>query len=193
MRARSDSRPAIVPIALTATAILSFLLWADLRPAARAQGPRSVGALTLSSPAFEAGRAIPAPYTCTGAGRSVPLVIDGVPDGARSLALIVDDPDAPKGGFTHWLVYNLPPSTRRIQAGASGGGLPAGAVEGRSDSGRVGYAPPCPPRGRHHYVFTLYALDAQLPSLGAVSRQRLEAALDRHILERATLVGTYAR
>src|SRR5438874_13828697 len=120
--------------------------------------------MTLSSPAFANNGEMPKKYGCSasgGAAVSPPLTIAVVPQEAKSLALIVDDPDAPGGTFTHWVVWNIAPTTTSIAEGLP----PAGASEGRSSSGKNGYAAPCPPSGEHHYVFTLYALDAaQVPT-----------------------------
>ena len=155
-------------------------------------------ALTLSSSAFSAGGAIPAKYTCDGEDTSPPLGWSGVPDRTMSLALIVDDPDAPdpaapKGRWVHWVLYNMPPDTRGLPAGARSGKLPPGAQEGANDFKRIGYGGRCPPIGRHRYYFTLYALDTSLPESERPSRADVEAAMKGHVIEKTEMIGTYAR
>ena len=159
--------------------------------------------LTLTSPAFEPHGAIPPRFTCDGEDLSPPLSWRGTPAGTRSLALIVDDPDAPdpaapKRVWVHWVLYDLPPDTTTLAEGASGkratGALPPGAREGRHDGGGRGYSGPCPPVGRHRYFHKLYALDTPSPDLGPDARKAdLERAMEGHILAQAELVGTYVR
>ena len=154
--------------------------------------------LTLTSPAFTHEGRIPPAYTCEGKDTSPALVFSGVPEGARSLALIVDDPDAPdpkapKMTYVHWVLYNIPPSASGIAESARGTAVPKGAVEGTNDWKRTGYGGPCPPIGRHRYFFKLYALDIVLPNLGAATKPQLEAAMKGHVLEQATLMGTYQK
>lgn len=110
--------------------------------------------MTVTSTAFEEGEAIPARYTCDGDGEQPPLTWEGVPAGASALALVVDDPDAPRGTFTHWVVLDLPVDTTGLDAGT----LPRGSVQAENSGGTTSYYPPCPPRGVHHYRFTVYAL-----------------------------------
>jgi len=154
--------------------------------------------LSLSSPAFEAGAAIPPLYTCDGSNISPPLNWSGVPPGTKSLAVIVDDPDAPdpeapQRTRVHWVIYNIGPNASGLAQGALGRELPLGSREGINDWQETGYGGPCPPIGRHRYVHKLYALDTMLPDLGKASKVRLEQAMDGHILERAELVGLYQR
>ena len=153
--------------------------------------------LTIRSSAFVAGEAIPPTYTCEGADTSPPLEWSEVPDTTMSLALIVDDPDAPdpaapKRRFVHWVLYNIPPDARGLKDGASAGGLPPGAREGANDFKRSGYGGPCPPIGRHRYFFTLYALDESL-SVESPTKSDLEAAMKGHIIAQAELIGTYEK
>lgn len=154
--------------------------------------------LTLTSPAFYAGAEIPARHTCDGDDRSPPLAWRGAPEGTRSFALVVDDPDAPdpaapKRVWVHWVLYNVPADVDALPEGASPGALPAGAREGQHDGGGGGWSGPCPPIGRHRYVHTLYALDAVLPDLGPhAGKAELRRAMEGHVLAHAALIGTYA-
>jgi hypothetical protein len=155
-------------------------------------------ALALTSTAFVHEGAIPAAYTCQGKDISVPLAWSGLPDGTRSLALIVDDPDAPdpaapKMTWVHWVLYNIPPGADGLEEGVKSSGLPEGTREGRNDWGRTGYGGPCPPVGRHRYFFKLYALDVVLPDLGTPDKARLERAMKGHVLAKHELIGTYAK
>ena len=158
----------------------------------------TIMALALTSTAFEPGGAIPAAYTCQGKNVSVPLAWSGLPAGTRSLALIVDDPDAPdpaapKMTWVHWVLYNIPPTATGLPEAVEPKALPAGTLEGRNDWGRTGYGGPCPPVGRHRYFFKLYALDVALPDLGQPDKARLERAMQGHVLVQQQLVGTYAK
>jgi hypothetical protein len=148
-------------------------------------------AIQLSSAAFSPGAAIPRKYSCDGADVSPPLAWSGVPDGTRSLALIVDDPDAPRGTWSHWIVFRLPPATNSLP---EGGPLPAGTLTGRNDFRRTGYGGPCPPPGTsHRYFFRLYALDREVALESDATRQDLLDHIRDHILAQGELVGTYAR
>ena len=155
-------------------------------------------ALALTSTAFVHDGAIPATYTCQGKDIPVPLAWSGLPAGTRSLALIVDDPDAPdpaapKMTWVHWVLYNIPPGTEELKEGVKSSELPKGTLEGRNDWGRTGYGGPCPPVGRHRYFFKLYALDVVLPDLGTPDKARLERAMQGHVLAKHEIVGTYAK
>jgi len=150
----------------------------------------------LSSPAFGAGESIPVEYTCEGADRSPPLAWQGAPAATRSFVLIVDDPDAPDPAaprmtWVHWLLYNLPASTHSLTAGA--GDVPAAARAGTNDFKRTAYGGPCPPIGRHRYLHKLYALDIELPDLGAPDKAALLAAMQDHVLAQTQLIGTYIK
>lgn len=149
---------------------------------------------TLTSPAFQDGTTIPSRYTCDGDDVSPPLAWTEAPAGTKSLALINDDPDAPAKTWVHWVVYNIPPSARALpEAVPANPQLPDGTRQGTTDFGRVGYGGPCPPSGRHRYVFTLYALDTMLTLAPGVTKSQLEAAMQDHILAQAQLIGTYRR
>ncbi len=146
--------------------------------------------MLLTSPSFENGGLIPKKFTCDGGNINPELHIQNVPATAKSLALIMHDPDAPMpGGFTHWVVWNISPSSTVIKQESA----PPGAAEGKNTRAH-GYTGPCPPSGTHHYEFTLYALDEALElSEEATGKAELEAAIKGHILEEAKLVGLYAR
>lgn len=155
-------------------------------------------ALTITSPAFLDGESMAAKYTCEGQDISPALTWDGIPDGTRSLALIVDDPDAPdpaapKMTYVHWVLYNLPPETDGLPEGVTSDQLPAGTMEGLNDWQRVGYGGPCPPIGRHRYFHKLYALDNVLEDMGNPTKAELLKAMEGHILEQAQVVGTYQK
>jgi len=154
--------------------------------------------LTLTSSAFSAGGSIPAIYTCEGEDISPPLAWTGVPAGAQSLALIVDDPDAPdpaapKRVWVHWVLYNIPITATGLPEGVVPADLPSGALEGTNDWPAVGYGGPCPPIGRHRYFFKLYTLDSTLPDLHQPTKAELEAAMQGHILAHTELMGTYQK
>jgi len=155
-------------------------------------------ALTLSSPAFAANGEIPARYTCEGDDVSPPLAWSGVPKDTSSLALIVDDPDAPdpaapKRTWVHWVLYDMSAEADELPEGATGTQLPAGTREGINDWKRTGYGGPCPPIGRHRYFHKLYALDTALPNLREPSKKELLDAMQGHVLAEAQLIGTYQR
>jgi hypothetical protein len=146
-------------------------------------------AMKISSPDFTEGAAIPARFTCDGADINPALAIEGVPAQAKSLVLIVDDPDAPMGTWNHWLVWNIAPSTGKIAADS----VPAGAVQGRSDFGTAKYGGPCPPSGTHRYYFRLYALDTTLSLESKADRKALDKAISGHVIASAGLMGRYSR
>jgi len=150
----------------------------------------------LESSAFEAGGEIPARHTCEGDDVSVPLSWSGLPEGTKSLALVVDDPDAPdpsapKTVWVHWVLYDIPPDAGGLAEGVKA--LPAGAREGLNDWKRTGYGGPCPPIGRHRYFFKLYALDTLLSGLEQPTKGQIEAAMQGHVIASAELIGTYQK
>jgi Raf kinase inhibitor-like YbhB/YbcL family protein len=151
----------------------------------------------LTSPPFKDGESIPSVYTCDGEDLSPPLAWSGMPAGTQSLALIVNDPDAPdpaapKMVWDHWVLYNLPPGTNGLAENIKEDALPPGTRQGLNDWKRTGYGGPCPPIGRHRYFFKLYALDRELPDLGSPTGPELRQAFENHVLATATLMGTYA-
>lgn len=154
--------------------------------------------LTLTSPAFTHNGAMPARLTCDGQDLSPELRWSGLPADTKSLALIVDDPDAPDPAaprmtWVHWVLYNLPPTASSLAEAVAPGALPAGTRQGLNDWGRTGYGGPCPPIGRHRYFHKLYALDTVLPDLGKPTKAALERAMKGHVLASTELVGTYQR
>ncbi len=154
--------------------------------------------LKLTSTAFEHEGAIPILHTCQGRDVSPPLAWSGVPENAKSLVLIVDDPDAPDPAaprmtWVHWVLYNIPPSATGLPHGVSSNELPEGTLEGTSDFQRTGYGGPCPPIGRHRYFHKLYALDTVLPNLKKPRKADVEKAMKGHLIEQAVLVGTYQK
>ena len=151
--------------------------------------------MKITSTAFADNGEIPAVHTCEGRDIAPPLQFSGVPAGAKSLALIVDDPDAPdpaapKMTWVHWIIYDIAPTTAGLP---EGGALPSGARDGLNDWKRIGYGGPCPPVGRHRYFFKLYALDTTLSFAHPPTKQQLEQAMKGHVLGHAELVGNYAR
>ena len=144
---------------------------------------------TISSPAFTHQGMIPQKFSCDGADVSPPLQFDGAPANARSLALIMDDPDAPRGTWVHWVLWNIAPSNRGIKENS----IPSGACQGMNDFGRQDYGGPCPPSGTHRYFFKLYALDTTLDLGPSTTKAGLESAMQGHIIARAELVGLYKR
>lgn len=152
-------------------------------------------AMVLRSESFPDGGSIPTKYTCEGDNISPPLAWDGAPAQTRSFALVMDDPDALFGAFTHWVICDIDPNITILDEGVQAAPqLPGGAIQGKNGFGKIGYGGPCPPRGRpHHYRFTLYALDALLrPAPGASKKQAL-AAMHGHILEQTQLVGLFQK
>jgi Raf kinase inhibitor-like YbhB/YbcL family protein len=154
--------------------------------------------LTLTSAVFKHNSAIPALYTCQGKDVSVPLAWSGVPAGAKSLVLIVDDPDAPdpkapRMTWVHWVLYNLPPLATGLKEGIKPSELPKGTLDGLNDWKRTGYGGPCPPIGRHRYFHKLYALDTLLPAMESPTKADLEQAMKGHVIEKAELIGTYQK
>ena len=141
----------------------------------------------ITSTAFPEGKEIPKRFTCDGENVSPPLAWTGAPAGAKAYALIVDDPDAPSGLFTHWIAFNLPASTHSLPEGVKP------ANQGTNDFGKAGYGGPCPPKGRHRYFFHLYALKDELSGLKSPKRKEIDAALKGRVTGEAVLMGTYQR
>ncbi len=179
-------------------AYLAALSAAVLLLGGGAAGKEATMTFKITSPVFADKAGIPAKFTCEGDDISPPLAWSGVPEGTKSLVLIVDDPDAPdpkapRMTWVHWVLYDLPPATAGLAEGVATGALPAGTRVGLNDWKRADYGGPCPPIGRHRYFFKLYALDAVLPGLSAATKANVEAAMRGHVLAEAQLVGTYQK
>jgi Raf kinase inhibitor-like YbhB/YbcL family protein len=143
--------------------------------------------LVVKSSAFENNQLIPVKYTCDGDDVNPPLTIEGVPEGTKSLVLIVDDPDAPSGIWNHWVVWNIPPEARKIEENTVPG------TEGISTSRKHAYGGPCPPYGTHRYFFKVYALDAKLDLTANSTKKNVEKAMESHMLAEGELMGLYRR
>jgi Raf kinase inhibitor-like YbhB/YbcL family protein len=183
---------------------VAFLIGFGARGYASEKGPTSIKkgdvtmTLTVTSSAFSHKAEIPMRYTCDGEDISPALEWSGLPEGTKSVVLIVDDPDAPdpaapKMTWVHWVLYNIPPGVSGLPEGVSPTDLPEGTKPGLNDWKRTDYGGPCPPIGRHRYFHKLYALDVVLPDLGGPTKGELENAMEGHILSKAELVGTYQR
>jgi len=154
--------------------------------------------MIIESPSFMHDSVIPARHTCDGPNVSPPLTWAGIPAGTKSLALIVDDPDAPdpaapKMTWVHWVLYNIPPDANGLTEGIAVKDLPAGTLQGVNDWQRIGYGGPCPPVGKHRYFFKLYALDTVLPDLKRPTKVVLEKAMQGRVLAHSELIGLYHR
>jgi len=170
--------------------LISFIVSAD----AKEVNP----IMKLTSPGFENQGAIPKEFTCDGEDISPALAWSNVPEGTKSLALIVDDPDAPDPAnprmtWVHWVVYNIPATVSSLPEGVKEKDLPKGTLHGLNDWKKTGYGGPCPPIGKHRYFHKLYALDIVLPDLKQPTKAKLEKAMEGHVLSKAELVGVYQR
>ncbi|OGH06154.1 MAG: phosphatidylethanolamine-binding protein [Candidatus Levybacteria bacterium RBG_16_35_11] len=146
--------------------------------------------MEIKSPIFENNKEIPSKYTCDGEGINPPLTFSNIPKEAKSLVLIMDDPDAPMGTFTHWVIFNIDPKITEIKENS----IPSGSTLGLNNGGGVKYVGPCPPSGTHRYFFKLYALDITLSLTGEkISNREVEAAIQNHIVKKAELLGLYTR
>ncbi len=168
------------------TGLLDMLVLSALFVLAAKNVSAQPSGLQVTSSAFGHNQTIPRKYTCQGQDINPPLAISEIPEGTKSLALIVDDPDAPGGNWDHWLVYNIAP-TLEIKENSIPG------TQTRNDFGRVNYGGPCPPSGTHHYFFKLYALDTLLQFKKAPGKKELESAMQGHILAKAELIGLYKK
>jgi Raf kinase inhibitor-like YbhB/YbcL family protein len=146
------------------------------------------GRIKITSSAFQQGESIPAKFTCDGPDHSPSLQFHEIPSAARGLVLIVDDPDAPGGLFTHWTLWNIDPKTTIMAEGNASGG-----VQGANDFGKAGYGGPCPPSGTHRYFFRIFALDRPLDLPAGAKRSQLDAEMRSHVLAQGELMGRYSR
>ena len=144
--------------------------------------------ISITSPSFQAGGDIPTKFTCNGTNVSPELQISSVPNEAKSVVLIVDDPDAPRGLFTHWIVWNIDPKTTRVAENSA----PAAGVQGTNDFGKRNYGGPCPPSGMHRYFFKIFALDTKLELKPSARRAELDAAMRGHVLTQGELMARYS-
>jgi Raf kinase inhibitor-like YbhB/YbcL family protein len=182
---------------LTLFLVLTACTSKSAEPPSSAPGGTIPAELAITSPVFAQNAAIPVKYTCQGSDISPALEWPASPAGTKSLALIMDDPDAPVGVWVHWIVYNLPPDTRGLQESASQGkstqaNLPSGTLQGKNSFNRVNYGGPCPPSGEHHYRFHLYALDITI-SGETLDKTALLKVMEGHILSQGELVGLYKK
>jgi Raf kinase inhibitor-like YbhB/YbcL family protein len=163
-----------------------FVVFAFAIPAKEISAQEAGGGMRITSPEFKHNESIPRKFTCQGEDVSPALVIEGIPEGAKSLALIVDDPDAPMGMWVHWVVYDIPVTARVEEKGIPG-------KQGMNDFGRLDYGGPCPPSGTHRYFFKIYALDGLLNLEEGINKKQLEGAMQGHILDQAELIGLYKK
>jgi len=181
----------LVILSVGAAAVITF--WREIKSAALTKTTDSdqtiLDDMIIASPAFADNAKIPDDYGCQGKNVNPPLVFEEAPSQAKSLVLIVDDPDSPSGVWTHWLVWNIDPAVGEIRPDSA----PRGAREGRNDFGDNGYGGPCPGSGAHHYHFKLYALDQSLSLKTGAGKDDLLAAMSGHIMAQGELVGVYSR
>lgn len=166
--------------------ILILLLILVLASCVKQTKAQEGGSMKIISPEFENGKFIPRKFSCQGEGVNPALIIENIPKAATSLALVVDDPDAPMGTFIHWVVYDIPIISQIRENSVPG-------KQGINTTGRKNYVPPCPPTGAHRYYFKLYALDAALNLSEGLSLDELERAMQEHILDKAELMGLYKK
>jgi Raf kinase inhibitor-like YbhB/YbcL family protein len=145
--------------------------------------------MKIKSSAFEPNQFIPAKYTCDGANINPPLYFEEIPAEAKSLVLIMEDPDAPAGNWVHWVLWNIKPQITQILENE----VPPGSIQGKTSFGKVNYGGPCPPFGTHRYFFRLFALDKELELKTGADIKELQKAMENHILDKAELVGLYGR
>lgn len=174
-----------IPFAIIVVGVWLYLQQEDVQSPSI---PLTSHTMQIRSTAFDNNQQIPSKYTCDAEDASPPLHISEVPEGAKSLALIVDDPDAPAKAWVHWLAWNIDPGTSEIEEGTA----PSG-VEGTTDFGRTGWGGPCPPSGTHRYFFKLYALDIELDLTSSATKTDLEEAMKGHIIDKGELIGLYKR
>jgi len=168
---------------------IGVLLQVFLFSYAMGQSGMKIEGLKISSPAFENSGEIPKKYTCDGANVNPPLRIESVPSNSKSLALVFDDIDAPRGSYVHWILWNIDPNVKEIKENS----VPEGAVQGLNDFKKRNYGGPCPPRRAHKYVFKIYALDTLLNLNFNLTKKDLEKAMEGHIISRSQLTGLFKR
>jgi Raf kinase inhibitor-like YbhB/YbcL family protein len=186
------ARTALVLLSLFGAALLCL---GCMQPSSETLSGGSPMSIELTSPAFQTGAVIPKQCTGDGADQSPPLHWSQPPPGAKSLVLICDDPDAPRGTWVHWLLFNVPAQTHELEEGIKAAeSLPNGAKQGKNDFGNIGYGGPAPPKGKpHRYFFKLYALDTTVDLPPGATKAQLEGAMKGHVLAEGQLMGTYRR
>lgn len=195
MRKAIMKRSSFAIVLLAATIVAGCFKQQKASPeVAPPQTPSPGNVFKLTSNAFTEDQPIPRQYTCDGVNVSPGLEWTGVPKTAMTVAIIADDPDAPSGTFTHWLLYNLPSETMgMVENLPATGNLKAGGQQGENDFQKIGYGGPCPPSGTHRYFFKIYALDDELPLKAGAKRAEVEKAMEGHIVGQSQLMGTYKR
>lgn len=181
----------IIPLVLITLIIIAITVFLTLRsPHSIEQGIKPAdNMLKITSPAFTQDSVIPQKYTCKGENVNPPILIEGVPENAKSLVLIVDDPDAPGGTFTHWILLNINPKTTEIKENS----VPSGATSGINDFRNVEYQGPCPPSGTHRYFFTVYALDTTFAFTEVPDRQATDKLIENHIITQGQLMAKFSK
>ena len=169
--------------------MIPFLIMVSFFTVSLSKEASTMGALQITSSAFQNNGMIPRQYTCDGKDINPPLMIANCPQGTKSIALICDDPDAPGGGWVHWVIWNIDPGVKEIKENS----VPQGAVEGMNDFGKHRYGGPCPPTGTHRYFFKVYALDTTFGISPNSTKADLEKAMKGHILAQGELIGLYKR
>lgn len=181
-------------VILSLIAFVSCLIIAAVQPCLAQSGSKADRTIEMTSTAFQQGGMIPKQYTCSGKNISPPLAWSGVPQDAKSIALIVDDPDAPGRTYVHWVVFNMPPARRGLPENVRPGKtIPGGGQQGVTTGRKNGYLGPCPPSGTHRYFFKLYVLDTMLDLKSGSSKNELLKAIEGHVINRGQLMGTYKK
>lgn len=189
---RSTSRRSFLQLGFSLVGLSLFACGAEDKDASPQLQPKTAQEMKLESSAFEANGMIPVQYTCDGQDISPPLSWDTPPAGTQSLALIVDDPDAPGGTFVHWVAYNLSADSQQLPEAVLNQNFKGGA-QGKSSFGKLGYGGPCPPKGTHRYFFKLYALDQKLGLEPGKTKEQVLQAMEGHVLATSELIGRYQR
>lgn len=168
---------------------LTFGAWFLTAQRSDQDSSKPSGTMKITSSAFKREESIPSKYTCTGEDVNPPLRFEEIPEEAASLALVVDDPDAPAGTWIHWTLWNLSPETKKIEEDS----VSQEAVQGTTDFGEKGYGGPCPPSGEHRYRFKIFALDKELNLKSGAEKEELDRAMEDHIIEKDELMGVYSK
>lgn len=189
-----DKKYSVILVSILISIVAVAGCGGEKTPAPAAPKPKMEGIeMEFTSAAFQYGGPIPDKYSCNGQNVSPELSWSGIPEGTRSMAIILDDPDAPRGTFNHWVIYNIPAGTTGLSEAVSRASrLSDGTMQGKNSFGEIGYGGPCPPRGSsHRYYFTLYALDITLDLDAGATKAQVLAAMEGHLLAQAETMGTY--